>query len=234
MNRSALNARLLSAAKFVRQDATFADVGTDHGYLPLFLLEEGRVKFAYCSDINEGPLSSAKRNAVERGADSKMEFILTDGIAALSGRGITDYAVCGMGGELIADIIERAPHLKNKGINLILQPMSKQAHLRSYLAKSGFEILEESYSFDAGKYYVCLLATYTDVRRSLTDAEAEIGRVSNEKGDTYAEIGYIKGRINALSRALEGKKMGGESIVFEEEIIKALNERLTVLSGRER
>lgn len=234
MNRSALNARLLSAAKFVRQDATFADVGTDHGYLPLFLLEEGRVKFAYCSDINEGPLSSAKRNAVERGADSKMEFILTDGIAALSGRGITDYAVCGMGGELIADIIERAPHLKNKGINLILQPMSKQAHLRSYLAKSGFEILEESYSFDAGKYYVCLLATYTDVRRSLTDAEAEIGRVSNEKGDTYAEIGYIKGRINALSRALEGKKMGGESIVFEEEIIEALNERLTVLSGRER
>ena len=96
--KSAINARLLSAAELTRQDATFADIGTDHAYLPLFLLDEGRIKYAYCCDINEGPLDSARRNAEERGRLDKCEFILTDGAAVLSGKGITDYAICGMGG----------------------------------------------------------------------------------------------------------------------------------------
>ena len=63
MNNSALNARLLCAAELTRQDATFADIGTDHAYLPLFLLDSGKIKFAYCCDINEGPLASARKNA---------------------------------------------------------------------------------------------------------------------------------------------------------------------------
>ena len=229
MSSSAFNARLLSAAKFVRQDATFADVGTDHAYLPLFLLDEGRVSFAYCSDINEGPLASAKRNARERGREGQMEFILTDGIADLCGKGITDYAVCGMGGELIADIILRAPHLRNPEINLILQPMSKQAHLRSFLAENGFRVIAESYSFDAGKYYLCLLASYTGECRRLSEVEAEIGIDCSKNEDTSAKIGYIKGRINALTRAYEGKKMGGETNIPEEKVLKALKAQLKSL-----
>ncbi|MBR4835801.1 MAG: SAM-dependent methyltransferase, partial [Clostridia bacterium] len=119
------NARLASAAELVRQNAIFADIGTDHAYLPLFLLESGRISFAYCSDINEGPLASARKNAEERGMVDKMDFILTDGATVLRDREITDYAICGMGGELIADIIHRAPHLYDGGVNLILQPMSR-------------------------------------------------------------------------------------------------------------
>ena len=151
MNKCALNARLLSAAELTRQDATFADIGTDHAYLPLFLLDTGRIRYAYCSDINEGPLASAKRNAEERGRLSDTEFILTDGATVLAGKGITDYAICGMGGELIADIIDRAPHLKDSNVNLILQPMTKQEKLRTYLASSGFSVTNESYSYDGGK-----------------------------------------------------------------------------------
>ena len=130
---SAINARLLCAAEFTRQNATFADIGTDHAYLPLFLLDLGRIKYAYCCDINEGPLASARRNAEERGRLDRTEFILTDGATALAGKGISDYAICGMGGELIADIIDRAPHLKDGTVNLILQPMSRQEKLREYL-----------------------------------------------------------------------------------------------------
>ena len=84
------NARLASAAELVRQNAIFADIGTDHAYLPLFLLESGRINFAYCSDINEGPLASARKNAEERGMVDKMDFILTDGATVLRDRGITE------------------------------------------------------------------------------------------------------------------------------------------------
>ena len=230
MTGSALNARLLSAAEFVRQNATFADIGTDHAYLPLFLLERGRIKYAYCCDINEGPLASARRNAEECGRLSDMDFILTDGAKALDGKGVTDYAICGMGGELIADIIERAPHLKDSSVNLILQPMTRQAHLRRYLAESGFAVRGESYSFDAGKYYLCLLASYTGECRKLTDAEAELGMETPENVNNDAQIGYIKTKIAALSRAKEGKLRGGETDIPEETIISAFKQRLTSLS----
>ena len=230
MTGSALNARLLSAAEFVRQNATFADIGTDHAYLPLFLLDTGRIKYAYCCDINEGPLASARRNAEESGRLSDMDFILTDGAKALDGKGVTDYAICGMGGELIADIIERAPHLKDSSVNLILQPMTRQAHLRRYLAESGFSVTRESYSFDAGKYYVCLLASYTGECRKITDIEAELGMEIQEDVNNDAQIGYINTKIAALTRAAEGKRRGGETDIPEETIISAFKQRLTSLS----
>ena len=95
MINSSLDKRLLSCAGYVRAGAVFADIGTDHGYLPLFLLRSGRIERAYLSDVNRGPLSSAERNARDEGFYDKCEFILTDGAYALRDKGITDYAICG-------------------------------------------------------------------------------------------------------------------------------------------
>ena len=203
--KSALNARLLCAAELVRQNATFADIGTDHAYLPLFLLDSGRIDYAYCCDINDGPLNSARHNADERGRSSQMSFILTDGAAALSGKGITDYAICGMGGELIADIIDRAPHLKDGGVNLILQPMTKQEKLREYLARSGFDIISESYCYDAGKYYVCILAVFTGKCREISDIEAVAGAESSTFLGRECRVAYLESKLKSLERAYVGK-----------------------------
>ena len=230
MIKGAINARLLSAAEYVRQDATFADVGTDHAYLPLFLLEAGRISYAVCSDINEGPLASARKNALESGRSEQMDFVLTDGAAVLKGRGITDYAICGMGGELIADIIDHAPHLKDAGVHLILQPMTRQAHLRRYLASAGFRILSESYSYDSGKYYLCILACYDGICRDIDDVEAELGAEIPKNANNSAQIGYIKTKIAALQKACNGKKMGGETDIPEQKILDAFRDRLTTLS----
>ena len=218
------NARLACAAELVRQNAIFADIGTDHAYLPLFLLESGRINFAYCCDINEGPLASARRNAEERKETGRMDFILTDGAAVLKNRGITDYAICGMGGELIADIISRAPHLYEVGVNLILQPMSRQSTLRKFLAKEGFKILSESYSYDGGKYYVCLLATYTGICREIDEIEAELGSPSSEYRNTEARLGYLSTIYNARVRAMEGKIQGGMENPPERALVDAINE----------
>ena len=80
-----LNARLFSAASLVRQDAVFADIGTDHAYLPIFLLKVGRISRAYATDINSGPLASARANVEAAALSDRVSFMLTDGAAALSG-----------------------------------------------------------------------------------------------------------------------------------------------------
>lgn len=219
MTVSAINARLAVAAEMTRQNAIFADIGTDHAYLPLFLLSRGVIDFAYCSDINEGPLASARRNAEERGYTDKMEFILTDGAAALSGKGITDYAICGMGGELICDIISKAPQLYDGGVNLILQPMSRQATLRKFLAAEGFEVKCEGYSYDAGKYYVCLLATYTGIKREIDEIEAELGSPDAVYKNNEARQGYLTTLLNARRRAMKGKIRGGMENPPERQIV---------------
>lgn len=209
----------------MRQDAYLADIGTDHAYLPLFLLGEGTINRAVCADINAGPLENAECNAAELGLVDKISFVLTDGAVGLSNMGITDYAICGMGGELIADIIEGSPHLKDKNLRLILQPMSRQAHLRRYLAKCGFKVIGESYSEDAGKFYLCLAAEYDGVTRHITDLEAELGSLAARVDLSVAEAGYLNTKISAFTRAAAGKAAAGDENSYEARILKEYNER---------
>ena len=220
MRDNGLNRRLLSAAEFVRQGAVFADIGTDHAYLPLFLLSSGRIKSAVLADINEGPLASARRNAARTPFMDRLAFVLTDGAAELDGMGVTDYAICGMGGELIAEIIERAPHLKNSEINLILQPMSRQSSLRTYLARAGFDIISESYSFDGGKCYVCFLARFDGVCREITPAEAEFGSEYTEIVNKDLQKRYILVKKSSLLRTVKGKELGGENTENERRLLE--------------
>lgn len=226
MRSERLNPRLSVAAEFVRQGATFADIGTDHAYLPLFLLGEGRIERAICSDINEGPLESARRNAAERGLLDKCEFLLCDGAEALSGKGITDYAICGMGGELIADIISRQDELRDSRVSLILQPMTRQSTLRKFLFSEGFSITAEGYSYDAGRYYVCMLAKYTGASREINAVEAEIGIDGIEIVNKSEQKGYLLAKKESLIRAVNGKRLGGESTEEEEKILSAIAEKI--------
>lgn len=222
----ALTPRLRSAAALVRQDAVFADVGTDHAYLPIFLLTEGLVRFSYCTDINEGPLASARRNAEAAGLLSKTEFLLTDGAVALSGKGICDLAICGMGGELIAEIIERAEWTRERGVNLILGPMSKQAHLRKYLYSRGYTVLKEAYTTDAGKHYVTLLATYVGECREISDTEGELGLLSDGRELSTAAREYLLGKARSYEKSVRGKGISGADAGGEREVLAAIKRAL--------
>ena len=225
--RYPLGKRLLSASKFVRQGAYFADIGTDHAHLPLFLLDEGIIERAVCTDINKGPLESAIRNAEERGHSDKITFRLTDGAAGLSDMGITDYAICGMGGELIANIIESSEHLRRDGVRLILQPMSKQAHLRRAISKLGFITVGESYSYDAGKYYVCICAEYSGEPREINDFEAEFGNLPPRADFSPEMQGYFDEKIKALKKAADGKTKGGVHDSAEAELLREYDRRVS-------
>ncbi len=222
MRDFALDGRLASVMKFVRQGARFADVGTDHAYLPLALLRAGRIEHAVCSDINAGPLDSAKANAREAGLEDKMRFYLTDGAAALAGENLSDVAIAGMGGELIADIIDRAPFLRNENIRLILQPMSRQEHLRRFLWERGFEIEAEDYSYSQSKYYVTFCVHFRNASMSATDEECAFGK--REFLDTGSSecLGYLKARLAALERAAAGKSVAGLDATHENTLINYL------------
>ncbi|MBO5879286.1 MAG: SAM-dependent methyltransferase [Clostridia bacterium] len=214
-----LDGRLSVAAKFARQGARFADVGTDHAYLPIFLLKTGRVDFAVCSDINAGPLENARENAIEAGVFDKIAFTLADGAAALEKFSPTDVAICGMGGELIAGIIEKAPFLKKCGMRLILQPMTRPAPLRKKLAALGFLISAEEYSTAAGKHYVTICADFCDTPHTLSKTEAEFGREEFIIcGGEHARA-YLEKKKNALSRAALGKTLGAADSSDEAELL---------------
>ena len=221
-----LDARLSSAAKFVRQGAIFADIGTDHAHLPLFLLSEGRIERAVCSDINEGPLGSARQNAAAAGLSERIDFYLADGAQSLSGLGITDIAICGMGGELISDIIDRAPWLRTSFVRLILQPMTRVGELRSYLAAAGFSVTAEDYSSAQGKYYVTVVAEYTGERYTLTDTEVYLGMESVVAHKSAAYFGYLSSHALACRRRIEGRRAGGRDTECDEAILREIEKRL--------
>ena len=226
MISSSLDKRLLSCAGYVRAGAVFADIGTDHGYLPIFLLKQGIISRAYLCDVNEGPLNTARANVTDEGLLDYCEFVLTDGAGALSDKGITDYAICGMGGVLISRIIDAAPHLMSTGTRLILQPMTKQAHLRKYLASAGFEILSERCSYAEGKHYVTLNVEYTGIVREVDDVEAELGSDKYDESDRVEYLGYLEAKKRVFEKTIAGMTEGNLDTSSQKEMLNAIIDRI--------
>lgn len=199
------DARLRAAASLVRPGAVLADVGTDHAYLPLYLLQEGRITRALACDIGEGPLARAAAHIAAAGEEGRVRCVLCDGLSGLEHEGLTDIAVCGMGGELIVSILSRAPFVRDGAIRLILQPMTRAADLRRYLAENGFRVETERLCRAGGRIYTCMAAVWDGVARRLTPLEAEIGHpcvVSAEDKALY--IAYLDKMIARLRRRLAG------------------------------
>lgn len=154
-----LSRRLMLCAEFVRSKASLADIGTDHGYLPIWLLQNGRITRAIAADINPMPLERCKA-AIDKYAVSGIETRLSDGLKAIAADEVSDIAIAGMGGELIAEILDNCRWSKDKTKRFILQPMSKPEILRRYLYESGYGILSEKATESEGKLYTVICAEY--------------------------------------------------------------------------
>lgn len=137
-----LSHRLLACCAFVRPGDRVADVGCDHGYLSIHLLQTGIASHVYASDVREGPLSSAKRNAETYGITDRIDFFLSDGVQSLP-RDFDTLVCAGMGGDTMVSILSAAPWLQGGSYRLILQCQSKTPLLRRYLSENGWEICRE-------------------------------------------------------------------------------------------
>lgn len=209
--------RLEAAAKLVRPGAFVADIGTDHAYLPIYLVGKGIATRAIASDINRGPLDRAASNIRAAGLEERITLLLTDGVVGLCGLGITDYIICGMGGELI-DSITKAPFLRDPSVLLILQPMTKPELLRAGLLSRGFSIRDERLAEEAGRVYQIFSASFTGIQAAYSDAELLLGKENMTRGD---ELYYKLARREAeiIRRRLEGKRKAGLDVSSDEALL---------------
>lgn len=150
-----ISPRLLACAGFVHPGDRVADIGCDHGYLGIYLLQEGIAQFVIASDINEGPLHAAFHNAHKYGVADKMSFHLSNGVRNVP-RDFDTLVCAGMGAETMISILEAAPWLKNGQYRLILQCQTKTYLLRRYLSKQGWTISQENVLRD-GKFLYTLM-----------------------------------------------------------------------------
>ena len=162
--------RLLACAAFVRPGDRLADVGCDHGYLSIHLLQEGIIESAIASDVRKQPLMSALRNAEKYGVRDRMEFYLSDGVRSIP-RDFDCMVCAGMGGDTMVSILEAAPWLKNARYRLILQCQSKTPMLRRYLSSNGFAIRKEAVLRDGRFLYTVMEVLWQPEAERLTDAQ---------------------------------------------------------------
>ncbi len=219
------DARLCTAIPYLKKGGRVADVGTDHAYLPIYLVSEGIASAALASDINKGPIDSARANIAQAGLSHAISTLHTDGLHGVEAFSPDDVIIFGMGGELIATILSEAPFVKNKEIGLVLQPMSRASALRGWLCANGFEILGESLSF-VDKYYQTIYARYCGCVQSYTSLELLVGRLNIRNRPPLFEE-FIRHEIQVWSRILKGKEQSEHAdVTAERSMLTQLNQLL--------
>lgn len=213
-----LSRRLTAAASFVRVGSVVADVGTDHAYLPIYLVKKGIVPFAVACDIRKGPLDRANAHISACGLSQQIKTLLTDGLDGVEDYHPHDILICGMGGELIASILERSDYVRKPAIRLILQPMTMAHKLRYYLCRAGFRIVDEELVLEKdSKLYQILVAEYSGIPTEISPAEAYLGGVNlMKRHPLLAKL--AEQCLSSLNARIDGLHRSGRTAEEEEAI----------------
>ena len=185
-----LSNRLEMVISFVKAGTSAADIGTDHGHVPVELVRRGIVTRAYAMDVRKGPLSKAEENVAAAGLKEKIETRLSDGVAKLRAGEAETVIIAGMGGELVIHIMEDGRHVWDTVDQWVLSPHSELHKVREWLERMGFVIAKEDMLFEEGKFY-----TIMDVRKGpdfgIEKAPAS-ATVDPEKDKNYRYGTYLR------------------------------------------
>lgn len=220
-----LSQRLKDVARYVPQGARLLDVGSDHAYLPIYLLEAGQITSAIAGEVVKGPYESALANVSASAFSDKIQVRLANGLAAFEAEdGIDTITICGMGGRLIADILE-AGKAKLAPVNrLILQANNREDDLRQWLMENGFKLVAETIMTENGKYYEIMVAEAGQMQ--LSDRELRFGpHLMKEQSEVF-QLKWQR-EINKLEIALDAIPLANEkdrSVIIEK--VKTIKEVL--------
>ena len=196
--------RLELIASFVEDGIGVADVGTDHGYLPVMLVKRGYKGNIIATDINEGPLQKARQSLTEADCEDAVELVLCDGLDGCKPDSVDTIIVAGMGGDTITGILDRAEWCAREDIKLILQPVTKPEILRYWLVNNDFVIKTEAQVEENGAVYQIICAVPGRDCRYM-DAELFIGRYELIKNSPYFDA-LLSKHIKRFASAVEGLK----------------------------
>ena len=209
MRELELTPRLRLLADWVPPHARFADVGTDHAYLPVWLRLHGRVVSAIACDLREGPLNRARETGRAYGAED-IRFRLGDGLAPVESWEADTIAIAGMGGENIAAILAKAPWTADGAHTLLLQPMTRAEVLRAFLADNGYAIRREALVEDRGILYPVMEAVGGEMHLSLGQIYGGAALLRDPLGDRYIieKIIRLTGAAAGINRSGGGREKG--------------------------
>ena len=202
-----LTPRLQAIADKVNKGNRVADIGTDHGYIPIYLIEKALSSKVIAADINEGPLDNARRQIQSKGLSHKITTRLGSGLRVLEPSEVDTVIIAGMGGLLIRDILMDSPQITKTVKQFILQPMVAQAELREWLVNNGFKIVDEVLVKEGQKYYEIILAE--NGRQTVEEAiYFHIGQKLFENKDPLLEEFILKHITiqKDILNSLEGQK----------------------------
>ncbi len=208
-----LSKRLKTVADLVTPCEKVADVGTDHGYVPMYLVKENICQFAYAMDVNEGPLNIAKSNIANEGLEDKIETILSDGFDNFGDRDADSVIIAGMGGDLIVDILARAKDFDE----LILSPHKRPDLVRKYLSESGYKISDEKMVEDAKKYYPVIKAVKGE--SEYDEVQLEFGPILLIKKDKTLKE-YLDIQLNKFGRIISSLEREDKEVEHKYKLIK--------------
>lgn len=216
-----LTPRLQAVADRVPTGARLVDVGTDHAYLPVWLLLQKHIPTALCTDLRPGPLDRARETVERWGVAERAQLRLCDGLAGVSAEEVDFVTIAGMGGETILGILAAAPWVREKGC--VVQPMSSLADLRVGLASLGLHIAGETLAQEGETLYVVMdLAPGPEGK--LTAAQAQVGRAERHQDDPLWPR-YLRQEEGRLGRALGGleRSRKPEDAARRDELAEALD-----------
>lgn len=215
-----LRPRLKAAADMLDGGRLTVDIGTDHAYLPAYLVINGITEKVLACDIGIKPLENAARTVESYGLEDKVILRVSDGLEKVSPEEAQEISICGMGGTLIEEILKKAEWIKNKDIHLVLQPMTHSEDVRRFLCENGFVIREERYVRDSGRVYCCISADYKNRKNDKKTGYYYFGEI---KGDTPEEKEYIEKHINRIVKRADSLREASQS-PEEEKILREVIE----------
>jgi len=198
-----IKSRLVKIASMVGKCMKPADIGTDHAYVPIYMVQSGMCSSAVATDIRKGPLQKAKKNIEKYRLTDRIDLRLGEGLKPIQEDECDVFIIAGMGGVVITGILEESIEKAKKANALILQPAYYDEVLRDFLFRNGFCIETESLVRDEGRIYTVIRAFYDGIVRSDDVLYYHIGRSLFENKDPLLHD-FLKRRIGIQTKIVDG------------------------------
>lgn len=228
-----LKGRLKLVADKVPLCGKVCDIGTDHAYIPIYLVLNKVCESAIAGDVRKGPLEAAINNIREYGLEEKIEARLGFGLDVTGENESDVLVIAGMGGELITEILSRGFQKAAAAQCIILQPMGAIGEVREWLYENGFDISDEELTAEGEKIYDVMSVRWDGVARELGEINFYVGAKLLERNDDLVKK-YIRKRVNQLNEILSGiRKTNSDRKELEERYLNILDKLSDLLNENE-